>query len=103
MVIKTVVWTDTAVRQRRKILLYWTKRNKSSSYSKKLISEISERVQFILINPDAYINTNFLDIKTSTLGHYNIFYKITPDNLIVVALWDNRQNPKTIFKILKKA
>jgi plasmid stabilization system protein ParE len=103
MAVKTVIWTDTAVRQRRKILYYWTKRNKSSSYSEKLIHEISERIHSILNNPDAFITTNFPDIKTSTLGHYNIFYKTTQKELIVVAFWDNRQNPKTLLKILKKA
>ncbi|MFV7234579.1 MULTISPECIES: type II toxin-antitoxin system RelE/ParE family toxin [Flavobacterium] len=103
MVIKTVVWTDTAVRQRRKILSYWTKRNKSSTYSKKLIYEILERVQFLIKNPEIYITTNLIDIRTSTLGHYNIFYKTTKKDLIVVAFWDNRQNPKKLLQLLKKS
>lgn len=103
MDIKTVVWTDTAVRQRRKILEYWTKRNKSSRYSVKLIHEVSERIQFILKNPEASIATNLIDIRTSTLGNYNILYKTTKKDLIVVAFWDNRQNPKTLLKILKKS
>ena len=42
-----IIWTNTAVIQRRKILGYWTKRNKSVTYSKKLILEIAERVQFL--------------------------------------------------------
>ena len=103
MVIKTVVWTDTAVRQRRKILSYWTKRNKSSTYSKKLIYEILERVQFLVKNPKIYITTNFIDIRTSTLGYYNIFYKTTKKELIIVAFWDNRQNPKKLLQLLKKS
>jgi plasmid stabilization system protein ParE len=102
MAVKTVIWTDTAVRQRRKILRYWTKRNKSSSYSEKLIFEILERVQFLIKNPESFISTNYKDIRTSTLGHYTIFYKTTQKELIVVAFWDNRQNPKTLLKILKK-
>lgn len=97
-----IIWTNTAVIQRRKILTYWTKRNKSTTYSKKLISEIAQRVQFLVNNPDIYIKTEFPDIRTSTLGHYNIFYKITTDELIVIAFWDNRRNPKTLSKILKK-
>ncbi|MFW0737850.1 type II toxin-antitoxin system RelE/ParE family toxin [Flavobacterium sp. T12S277] len=97
-----VIWTKTAVLQRRKILIYWTKRNKSSVYSKKLIAEIAQRVQFLILNPEIYVKTNFPRIRTSTLGHYNIFYKLTPTELIVIAFWDNRQNPKTLTKILKK-
>lgn len=102
MVVKTVIWTETAVRERRKILNYWTKRNKSSTYSEKLIFEILERVQFLLKNPESYISTNYKDIRTSTLGHYNIYYKVTAKELIVISFWDNRQNPKKLFRILKK-
>jgi len=103
MVVKTVIWTDTAVRERRKTLKYWTKRNKSSTYSEKLIFEILERVQFLLKNPESFISTDYKDIRTSTLGHYNIYYKTTEKALIVIAFWDNRQNPKKLFKILKKS
>jgi plasmid stabilization system protein ParE len=103
MAIKTVVWTDTAACQRRKILKYWTKRNKSSAYSIKLIHEISEKIQFILKNPEASTATNLIDIRTSTLGNYNIFYKTTKKDLIVVAFWDNRQNPKKLLQIIKKS
>ena len=40
---KSVVWTETAIKQRREILKYWTIRNKSSAYSEKLIGLINER------------------------------------------------------------
>ena len=97
-----IIWTNTAVLQRRKILAYWNKRNQSATYSQKLVFEISQRVQFLATTPEIYIKTNFPDIRTSTLGHYNIFYKVTPNELIIMAFWDNRQNPKTLNKILKK-
>jgi plasmid stabilization system protein ParE len=99
---KTIVWTHTAVLQRKKILNYWIKRNKSTTYSEKLIHKISQRVQFLVNNPEIYIATNFTDIRTSTLGHYNILYKTTKNKLIVIAFWDNRQNPETLDKILIK-
>ncbi len=96
-----IIWTNTAVNQRRKILSYWNKRNKSKTYSRKLVSEISERIQFLINNPEIYVKTSYQDIRTSTLGHYNIFYKTTPKELIVIAFWDNRRNPKILSKILK--
>lgn len=102
MALKTVIWTDTAVRERRKVLKYWTKRNKSTTYSKKLILEIAERIQFLIKNPESYISTNYKDIRTSTLGHYNIYYKTTATELTVIAFWDNRQNPKKLLKTLEK-
>mgnify|MGYP003575938941 CR=1 FL=1 len=97
-----IIWTSTAVNQRRKILNYWNKRNKSKTYSRKLVSEITQRIKFLINNPEVYVKTSFQDIRATTLGHYNIFYKITAKELIVVAFWDNRQNPKTLSKMLKK-
>jgi len=66
MVIK-IIWTKTAVLQRRKILIYWNKRNKSTTYSKKLVIEIAQRVNFLANNPEVYIKTSFSDIRTSTI------------------------------------
>lgn len=97
-----IVWTNTAVNQRRKILNYWNKTNKSKTYSRKLVLETTERINFLVNNPEIYIKTNFQDIRTSTLGHYNIFYKLTSKELIIIAFWDNRRNPKILSKILKR-
>lgn len=93
-----IIWTKTASSQRRKILYYWKERNKSATYSKKLLAEISERVQFLVSNPEIYIKTSFPDIRASTLGHYNIFYKSTSTELIIVAFWDNRRIQKHFLK-----
>lgn len=34
---RKIVWTETAAKQRREILKYWTERNKSTTYAEKLI------------------------------------------------------------------
>lgn len=36
-----VVWTETAARQRREILYYWTKRSGTTKYAEKLINLIN--------------------------------------------------------------
>ncbi|MEN9909445.1 MAG: hypothetical protein RLZZ540_2594 [Bacteroidota bacterium] len=50
---KSVVWTETAIKQRREILKYWTIRNKSTTYAEKLIGLINERIKLISQNPEA--------------------------------------------------
>ena len=37
MVERSIVWTETAVKQRREILRYWTIRNGFTSFAKSLI------------------------------------------------------------------
>lgn len=42
-----ILWASTAVIQRNYIFEYWNKRNKSTSYSKKLNNKIKERLYIL--------------------------------------------------------
>ena len=35
------------------------------------------------------------------MGYFSIFYKITDEQLIVTAFWDNRQDPAKLLKLLR--
>ena len=98
---RTVVWTETAARQRREILQYWVKRHRTTTYAEKLIKLISEQIKVILTNPKLFKKADFPDTHVSALGHFSIFYKYTKDSLIITAFWDNRQDPKKLLDILK--
>lgn len=58
---RTVVWTRTADIQFVGILEYWVKRNKSNSYSKKLLGLVAEKTKQIAETPFIYKST---DLKT---------------------------------------
>jgi plasmid stabilization system protein ParE len=100
MVKKSVVWTETASRQRREILKYWTVHNGSTIYAKKLIKLIASRVNIILTHPNSFKLTDYPETRESAMGHFSIFYKVTEQQLIIMAFWDNRQDPKKLFKLL---
>ena len=95
---RNVIWTRTADVQFVGILEYWVKRNKSNSYSKKLIKLVSARTKQIAEKPYIYKLTNFKDIRVASLGIFCIYYKVTDENIIITAFWDNRQNPKNYRK-----
>jgi plasmid stabilization system protein ParE len=99
---RTVVWTETAVRQRREILKYWVKRNGTKTYAEKLIKLTAEQIKVIQSNPKLFKKVDFSDTHVSALGHFSIFYKYTKDTLIITAFWDNRQDPKKLLEILTK-
>lgn len=99
---RTVVWTFTAAKQRRDILKYWTIRNGSTIYAERLIKLIKDRIGTISRNPTAFKSTTFRDVRVSSLGHFSIYYKTTEKELIVVAFWDNRQDPKRIQEEIKR-
>ena len=98
---RNVIWTKTADIQFVGILEYWVKRNKSTTYSKKLVKLVSERTNQIAENPFIYKATDFKDIRVASLGNFSIYYKTFDNEIIITAFWDNRQNPKKLLKILQ--
>lgn len=102
MVKRNVVWTRTADLQFVGILEYWSKRNKSSSYSKKLVKLVSDRTKQIAEKPLIYKATDFKDVRVASLGNFSIYYKILAEQIVIVAFLDNRQDPEKLLKMLEK-
>lgn len=98
---KTVVWTETAIKQRREILKYWTLNNNSTKYSEKLIGQIKKRIKLISRYPLAGKLTNHLDTRQAAMGNFSIYYKIDNSRIIITAFWDNRQDPIDLTKLFK--
>ena len=84
------------------ILEYWVKRNKSNFYSKKLLKLVIQRTEQIAEKPFIYKATDFKNVRIASIGNYSIYYKVTNDQIIISAFWDNRQDPKKLLKILSK-
>ena len=97
---RKIVWTETAAKQRREILKYWTERNKSTTYAEKLIEITAKHLKVISKNPEAFKETDIDEVRESAMGHFSLYYKITPELINVMAFWDNRQEPKTLLKVI---
>lgn len=97
---RKIVWTETSARQRREILKYWTERNKSTSYALTLIDLIAKHLKVISKNPEAFKETELENIRESAMGHFSLYYTFTDDQIIVLAFWDNRQDPKKLIKAI---
>ncbi len=98
---RNVVWTKTADLQFVGVLEYWSKRNKSNVYPKKLIKLVSESTKRIAENPWIYKAADFKNLRVASLGNFSIYYKIFDDEIVITAFWDNRQDPKSLLKILE--
>jgi len=97
---RNVIWTRTADIQLVGILEYWVTKNKSNSYSIKLLKLVTDRTIQIAKNPELYKRTAFKNIRVASLGNYSIYYKTTEVEIIITAFWDNRQDPKNLLKSL---
>ena len=100
---RKIVWTETAARQRNSILRYWVNRNKSNSYSIKLLRLSNEKAELIASNPSLFRKADFPETHVAAMGHFSIFYKYNQKEIIITAFWDNRQDPKKLLLELKNA
>jgi len=62
---RNVRWTRTADIQYIGILEYWVKRNKSATYSKKLIKIVAKRTKQIAKTPFIYKEADFKDTRVA--------------------------------------
>ena len=97
---RNVIWTRTADIQFVGILKYWVNKNKSNTYSKKLVKLVSDRTKQIAQQPLIFKATDFKDTRVASLGNFSIYYKFNDEEITITAFWDNRQNPKELLKIL---
>lgn len=82
---RNVVWTRTADIQFVEVLEYWVKRNKSTAYSKKLVTLVKERTSQIAEKPFIYKQINFKDIRAASMGNFSIYYKVLDKEIIISA------------------
>ena len=99
---RKIIWTETASHQLHHILEYWKGRNKTISYSLKLLNKIEAATTQLKRYPESGFETNFRETRMRALGHYSIFYKHSKDTITIMAFWDNRQSPERLNKLLKK-
>ena len=97
---RNVIWTRTADIQFVGILEYWAKRNKSATFSKKLLKLVSQKTKLVAERPLLYKATDFKDVRVASMGNFNFYYKVTEKEIIITAFWDNRQDPKQLLKLL---
>ncbi|MAY83803.1 MAG: plasmid stabilization protein [Flavobacteriales bacterium] len=97
-----IEWADQAKQQFFDILEYWNLRNKSTSYSEKLIDIVDERLKYLSQYPKSSTKTNIPESRICVLGHYSIIYKVQKTQIYIMAFWDNRQDPRKLRELLKE-
>ncbi|WKZ59615.1 MAG: type II toxin-antitoxin system RelE/ParE family toxin [Cyclobacteriaceae bacterium] len=98
---KQVIWSTRAQNDRKQILEYWRSRNKSNTYSKKLDQRFREAINIIRDYSQIGKQTDDQKVRIKIVKDYLLVYEETSDSIIVLTIWDSRQDPKKLEKILK--
>lgn len=98
---KKIVWSEKAQNDRKEILLYWKERNKSSIYSRKLNILFINATTTIANFPNIGKLTGYQNTRVKIVRDYLIVYKELDTEIILLTIWDSRQNPLKLQKILQ--
>jgi toxin YoeB len=96
MVKRKIIWTLKAKNQLFSILEYFAKRNKSKTYSLKLHKKIKSEILITLKQPNIGKQTDVLNIRGLIIENYIVFYELLDTNIIILNIWDCRQNPENL-------
>jgi plasmid stabilization system protein ParE len=89
-----IEWSERAKNELFEILYYWTKRNKSKTYSEKLNGLVLEAVEVVAEAPETGVPTKFINVRIKIVRDYLVYYRIHNQSIEILAIWDSRRNPK---------
>jgi plasmid stabilization system protein ParE len=100
---KEVIWSSRAHQDRIEILEYWINRNKSKTFSEKLLKLFIQSCELISEHPYIGKSTNFKNIRFKIIFDYLLFYEESERRIEVLLIWDSRQNPEKLNKLIKNS
>jgi hypothetical protein len=96
MVKREIVWTRNSQIQLHNIFNFYNQRNKSISYSKKLYQKFKVDLNATTQNPEIGVKTKLKNIRGLIVENFILYYEILPDKIMVLKVWDCRQNPEKL-------
>jgi toxin YoeB len=97
-----VVWADLALRSLHQILFYWVEHTQSVKYSNQLLEKIDSTILRLQKFPNLGKLYKNGPIRKTIIGDLSIFYLVDIKNILILLIWDNRQNPNKLYEILQK-
>jgi toxin YoeB len=91
--VKQIIWSQRAQADRKQILEYWRNRNKSNTYSKNLDKRFREALNIIRDYPQIGKQTDD-QARIKIVKDYLLIYEETKDSIILLTIWDSRQDPQ---------
>ena len=90
---KEVRWTTRSILDRTNIYKYWLERNQSDAYPDKLEQLFEKSAELISNFPNIGIQTDYKNVYSKVIKDYKIFYRIEPNEIQILRVWDTRQYP----------
>jgi len=92
--VRKIIWSKKAIQQRKDILAYWSERNQSDAYSKKLNTLFRNEVNILAKYPNIGRMSDIENVRIRVVKNYLLFYQEKNKELQILSIWDSRQNPE---------
>lgn len=96
MVKRKIVWSNRAKIKLFEILDFYTQRNKSSAYSKKLYKKFIKELILLKKQPEIGIKSDTEGVRGLIVDEFILYYEIYSEMIVVHTVWDCRQNPDSL-------
>ena len=97
---KRIIWSARARDNKKEVLKYWFKRNKSKVYPKKLNDLLKMAVKSLADSPIPRKKTDFGNAYVKIVRDYLIFFEEDDSTIYILSIWDTRQDPKKLKDLL---
>jgi plasmid stabilization system protein ParE len=97
LVRRKIIWSHRAEIKLFKILEFYSERNTSRKYSKKLYQKLNKELKILLKQPDIGIKTELESIRGLIIDDYILFYEFSNEIITIHTIWDCRQNPDNLI------
>lgn len=98
---KKIVWSKTAQNDRLEIFSYWKNRTRSTAYSRKLNTLFNEAISMIARFPKMGKQVGYKEVRIKVVRDYLVVYKEFPGFIAIITIWDARQDPGKLHKLLE--
>lgn len=94
--VKRIIWSKNALRDKVQILDYWFRKIGTKTYSRKLDKQLRQTIKGLKNFSEIGRQLEGTNIRFLIKDHYQIFYKIYYDEVRILHIWDSRRNPKDL-------
>jgi plasmid stabilization system protein ParE len=94
--VRRIIWTSRAEKIFSEILIYYFKRNGTKTYSRKLNNDIKQLTKILQKQPYLGRTTNIKNVRVIIKGYFKLFYLLEPNEIIILLVWDTRQDPNNL-------
>jgi len=97
---KRIVWSKEARLDVKATVEFYSERNVSNAYSRKLANEIVNIIEKLQSNNFLGLKTSDPQVRVLIKGAFAIFYELKEEEILVLVIWDSRRNPDELKKYL---